>query len=353
MAGGSAHPSTQTPIGPSVWPVSDGRAGNAAQVKAIAAALGERSRWMKLAHIKDAVHRAGPITLQPRPPWTWLPFANWPRPLLALPKAERARFTAPWPTLWLAAGRRSAPYSKAVRDWSGGKTFTVHVLDPRMDPSHFDLLVAPAHDRVSGANVISTIGSPAHFSQDALEDAAQSFAPLADERNKSVIVVLGGDSKTHTFTKSAAARLEQQLRTLAEAGWRLRITTSRRTPAPVIASMRAMADEIGAQIWSGSEDGPNPYLAWLIFSDASIVTEDSANMLSEAAWHGLPVHIARIEGRSAKFDALHKSLIERKCARWFAGTIESWSYAPLREAGRVADVIVAKLLERHPQPDMR
>ena len=61
MAGGSSHPSMQTPIGPSVWPVSDGRAGNAAQVKAIAAALGERSRWMKLAHIKGAAHQAGPI----------------------------------------------------------------------------------------------------------------------------------------------------------------------------------------------------------------------------------------------------------------------------------------------------
>lgn len=229
----------------------------------------------------------------------------------------------------------------------------MHVLNPKIDPSHFDLLVTPVHDRVSGANVISTIGSPAHFSEDALEDAAQRFAALADERTKSVIVVLGGDSKTHTFTKSAAARLEKQLRTLAEAGWRLRITTSRRTPAPVIASMRAMADEIGAQIWSGPEDGPNPYLAWLIFSDAAIVTEDSANMLSEAAWHGLPVHIARLEGRATKFDAMHKSLIERKCARWFTGTIETWSYAPLREADRVADIIVAKLVERHSPPDMK
>jgi hypothetical protein len=32
--------------------------------------------------------------------------------------------------------------------------------------------------------------------------------------------------------------------------------------------------------------------------------------------------------------------------------LETWSYPALREADRVADAIVEKLLERHPQPDM-
>ncbi len=347
MAGGSSPSS----IGPSIWAVSDGRAGNVAQVRAVTSALGEVSRWMKIAHIQAAAHRAAPITLNPRIPWTWLPAASWPRPALALPKSERAELAAPWPTLWLAAGRRTAPYSKAMRNWSAHQTLVVHILDPKIDAGHFDLLVTPAHDSVEGKNVISTIGSPAYFSPDALEDAGQNFAPLADERSRSAIIIMGGDSKTHTFTKAAATRLEGQLRGLADEGWRLRITTSRRTPVLVIARMRKLADEIGAQIWSGAEDGPNPYLAWLVFSDAAIVTEDSANMLSDAAWHGLPVHIARLEGRAPKFDALHKSLIEHGCARWFSGNLESWEYEPLREAERVADVIIEKLLTRHKQPD--
>lgn len=116
--------------------------------------------------------------------------------------------------------------------------------------------------------------------------------------------------------------------------------------------MRQLADEIGARFWAGEEDGPNPYLAWLNFSDVAIVTEDSANMLSDAAYHGLPVHMARLQGRAPKFDRLHESLIRRGVARWFDGSLESWSFEPLREADRVADRIVSLLVERYPQPNI-
>ena len=339
-------------LGPSVWAVSDGRAGNAAQVRAVLQALGDTRRWIQMAHIAGEAHRADPLVLSPRIPWRWLPADKWPNPLTALPKDQRDLLGPPWPTVWVAAGRRSAALTRAVRELSGGKTLTVQILDPKISPDNFDLLVTPAHDEVSGPNVIQTIGSPSYFAPDLIEQAGQSFADLADERGKSAIVILGGNSKAHTFTDAAAERLDSQLRTLAGQGWRLRITTSRRTPVQVVAKFRAMADEIGARFWAGPEDGENPYLAWLVFSDCAIVTEDSANMLSDAAWHNLPIHIARLEGRSDKFDKLHQSLIDHGAARLFGGVLETWTYPALREADRVADAIVVKLLERHPQPSM-
>jgi uncharacterized protein len=337
-------------LGPSIWSVSDGRAGNASQVRALVHALGEPSRWLRIAHIMGEAHRAEPIVLTPRAPWTWLAADKWPAPLSALPKAQRSLIAPPWPTLWIAAGRRSAAFTKLVRERSDGKTFTVQILDPQIDASNFDLLVVPEHDGVSGANVVTTVGSPAHFGSEMLEETGQAFAPLADETRRSVVVVLGGHSKTHKFTPAAADKLEGQLRALAADGWRMRLTTSRRTPLEIIARFRKMADETGGQFWSGAQDGPNPYLAWLMFSTAAIVTEDSANMLSEAAWHGLPVHIAPLEGYGVKFTQLHESLIARGAARRFTGTLDQWTYEPLREADRVADLIVAKLLERHPAP---
>lgn len=339
-------------VGPTIWAVSDGRAGNAAQVRALVNALTETQRWIRIAHINGEGRREEPLDLHPRAPWTWLPSKLWPWPMLALPKAERDTLCAPWPTLMIAAGRRSAPYTAKVRKASAGQTMCIHVLDAHMPPEQFDMLVTPAHDEVEGPNVIHTTGSPSYFSSDAIEEAGLAFADLADERAKSCVVILGGDSKAHSFTPIAASQLCTRLRGLAGEGWRLRITTSRRTPAHAIATMRALADEVGAHLWTGPEDGPNPYLAWLIFSDAAIVTEDSANMLSDAAYHGLPVHIARLSGRSAKFDRLHQSLIDRGAARWLGETLENWSYEPLREADRVADAIVEKLLERHPQPAM-
>lgn len=339
-------------VGPSVWAVSDGRAGNAAQVRAIVQALGNTSRWVRIAHIQGKGHRDKPITLTPRAPWTWLPGSNWPMERLALPPEQRSILTPPWPDVWIAAGRRSAPFTAAARRLSEGKTLAVQILDPKSDRGDFDLIVVPEHDGLDGPNVINTVGAPSYFAPEDIEDAGQAFADLADENAKSCVVILGGDSKAHTFTEAAADRLIQQLERLAGTGWRLRITASRRTPVPVIVKMRAFAGKYGAHFWSGASDGPNPYLAWLLYSDAAIVTEDSANMLSDAAWHGLPVHIARIEGSSPKFDRFHESLIKRGCARWFEGTLDSWTYEPLREADRVADEIVKRLLERHPQPKL-
>jgi len=72
--------SPQTLLGPSIWAVSDGRAGNAAQVRAIVSALSETRRWLQIGHIVGSGHRSEPITLNPRAPWTWLPGANWPAP---------------------------------------------------------------------------------------------------------------------------------------------------------------------------------------------------------------------------------------------------------------------------------
>lgn len=321
-------------------------------MRAIVGALGATRRWMQIAHINGEAHREKPLLLSPRAPWTWLPSSAWPAPRLALPTAQREQLAPPFPTIWIAAGRRSAPYSAWVREASEGRTLVVHILDPHMPPEQFDLLVTPQHDEISGANVISTIGSPSYFSPDDQEQAGLEFADLADERTKSAMVILGGNSKTHTFNMGAAETLAQQLRHLAGAGWRLRMTASRRTPPDVVARMRALADQVGARFWAGPDDGPNPYLAWLNFSDVAIVTEDSANMLSDAAYHGLPIHMARLTGKSVKFDRLHEALIARRAARWFTGELETWNYEPLREADRVADAIIAKLLERHPQPRM-
>lgn len=340
-------------LGPSFWAVSDGRAGNAAQANAIIRALGDTSRWIKIAHIAGKGHRQAPLTLSPRAPWLWLPPDKWPHPRLALPKAQREMLAPPWPTVWIGAGRRVAAFTRAISEMSDGETLAVQILDPRIAPKDFDLLVTPAHDGVAGDNVIQTIGSPAYFAPDDIEAAGQAFADLADDPAKSAIVILGGDSRTHTFSSAAASRLETQLKALSADGWRLRMTTSRRTPLAVASRMRALADEIGARFWAGPDDGPNPYLGWLVFSDVALVTEDSANMLSDAAWHGLPIHIARLEGRADKFDRLHQSLIDHGAARIFGGTLETWSYTPLREAERVADAIVEKLLKRHPQPGMK
>ena len=337
-------------LGPSVWVASDGRAGNAAQAIAIARALGEMSRWVKIAHIGGEGHRAKPIELTPKGLQPLLPSSLWWSPLTALPQEQQDVFQPPWPTLFIGAGRKVAPYTRHLKQASAGKTFCIHIMNPQLPLDQFDLIIAPEHDQLTGENVVPILGSPAYFAPEAIEDTELAFADLAEERGLKVAVILGGDSKSHKMTEACCEALENKLTNVAANGARLRIVCSRRTPTHARVRFRAFAESVGARFWESPADGQNPYLAYLLLSDAAIVTEDSTNMLSEAAYFGLPIHIARLEGKNEKFSRFHEALVERGIARWFDGSIDHWTYPALREIDRVADIIMDKLIERHPQP---
>lgn len=337
-------------VGPSIWVVSDGRAGIERQAVAIAHALGEFQRWSQISYISSDAHKSTPVRITPGAPQVWLPPNMWPAPLLALPKSQRAELKSPWPDIWIGSGRRSVPYSMRVKKWSGGKTLVVQTQDPKVDPSHFDLVIPPEHDQLTGPNVMPTVGAPAYFATGDLEQAALSFGDLTSEPGRKAAIIIGGTSKTHSLNEVRAKELEQELRGLAAQGIRLWITVSRRTPEHARIRFRSMAEEIGARFWeSETTDGPNPYLAFLSLSELIFVTEDSANMISEAAWFGKPVYLLKLAGKSAKFDRLHESFTKQGVARWYDGKADHWSPTPVREIDRAADEIVRLLIAKHPK----
>ena len=106
--------------------------------------------------------------------------------------------------------------------------------------------------------------------------------------------------------------------------------------------MRALAcaiAELPHFIWDGS--GANPYYAFLAAADAIVVTEDSVNMVTEAAGTGKPVYVQRLKGQSRRLSQFHELMRERGATRPFAGRIESWSYAPINDTEMVG--------KRHPE----
>ena len=332
--------------GPSVWCVADGRAGILNQTKALAAALAESERAAKLAHIRSEA-QSKDVILQPRGWQLLLRPDFWPGAMFALPPEQRKLLSPPWPDVWIAAGRRSIPYAPLVRRDSV-KTLTVQTQNPKVLLRNFDLVIPPEHDAVTGANVFPILGSPVWFSQERVANAQQQFAHLRQADGQKLLVSLGGDSKTHTFTEARAAAIEAELRKLAP-GRKFWITVSRRTPEAIRNRFRALASELGAVFWESEQrDGPNPYVAFLSLCDAALVTEDSANMLADPAFFAKPIHILKLEGASPRFDRLHQGFIAAGAARWFDGSLQTWSYQPIREAARAADEIVRLLLQRHP-----
>jgi uncharacterized protein len=316
-----------------VWCVSDGRVGIERQTIAVANALSE------LTPIETRV-----VRLNPTGPQTWLPSQLWPLPLAALPADQRAQVAPPWPDIWIANGRRSIPYSLRAKKWSGGKSLIVQLQDPRVDPSRFDLVVPPRHDGVKGANVIETLGAPVWFTADQIDAAKAQFPELHAITQPKVLVILGGPSKRHRFGLARATQIVADLRSIAATSVHLLITTSRRTPDDVTALFRAFALENKTSFFANeATDGPNPYLAWLASADVALVTEDSTNMMTDAAFFGLPLHLVKLEGGDARFDRLHAGFIDAGAARWFNGSLESWTYPPIRDAHIAAEVILDRL----------
>jgi len=319
----------------SIWVVSDGRIGMENQ------ALGLAEAVQRLTPAAISVRR-----IRWRPAFDKLPSAlktSWMLDLSSDPTEPAAG--EEWPDLWIATGRATLPMSARVRELSGGRTFVVQTQDPRWRNGAYDLVVAPAHDRVEGANVLSITGSPHRVTEARLAEGASAFADrLQRLPHPRIAALIGGRSRAFDLTEAHAANLADRIAGAIEAtGGSLMLTFSRRTPEAAKAVLTERLKPLPGWIWDG--DGPNPYFAYLHFADHILVTEDSANMAAEAAATGKPVHILpMIPLKPAdKFARLHGDLRERGAARPFDGVLESWSYAPLAETDRAARTVLERM----------
>jgi len=319
-----------------IWVVTDGRAGNEAQALGLAEALARR-------------HPAS-IALRWVAPKAWtarLPASMWHAlgardggwPFTAY-NARVRRIRPPWPDLVIGAGRRIAPLVAALKRLH--QVPVVQILDPGMPLADFDLVAVPEHDRVTGANVVSTLGAVGRTTPEIVAAAAEPWRDrLGALPRPRIAVLLGGPTSSARFGGGAVGRLVLALQALADQGHGLMITPSRRTPDGLVARLqRRLAER--AFVWDRT--GDNPYPGILGLADAVLVTEDSVNMASEAASTGKPVYIFPLNRVSAKLDRFHAALMLHGAARRFEGVIETWEYPALAEADRVAAEVDARLL---------
>ncbi len=314
---------TESSDNPSCWVLTPGHAGMENQAVGLAERIG----------LPFEIKR-----VKPRRPWIWLPAGWWPAPLASLP-VDHEPITPPWPDLLITCGRRSVPFSLFIRRASGGRTYTVHIQDPKTAPRRFDLVVPPRHDRLSGPNVIETMGALHRVTPERLAAEAERIAPkLAHLPRPLVAVLIGGNSSAYRLTPEITAGLCDRL-TALDAG--LAVTPSRRTGAENIAVLHDRLAKTGAEIWDF--EGPNPYFGYLGIADTIVVTCDSATMVSEACATGKPVYVVDLEGGSRKFNDFHAGLRQAGYTRRFEGGLESWTYPALDETGEVAKEVLARL----------
>ncbi len=250
------------------------------------------------------------------------------------------------PDLWIGCGRAAVRAAPLHRKAFPGATM-VYVQAPRARKDIFDLIVAPRHDQLAGTNVLSTIGSPNRVTPSLLEAADAEFeAELAGRPGPRAAVLIGGDSKHHQFSDATCESLLLTVERLRDQAASVLITTSRRTPQGLV---DALQERYGwcDKTWIHAGDGPNPYFAFLASADWICVTEDSTNMLCEAASTGKPVYRLAVDGKAGKFERLYAQLQGMGALRPFLGRLETWDYSPLHETEKAALAVLEILSAKH------
>jgi mitochondrial fission protein ELM1 len=306
------------------WVVTDGKVGMENQCIAVAKRLG-LDPVIKRVKMRAPWKQLSPWGLRIGNRWSLSRFGD--------------QLDGPLPDILIATGRHSVTSSLAIGALTNGKCFRVQIQNPGIDPSNFDLVVVPRHDRLTGPNVLVTRGAPHGVTQAALDAAklkfADRFAPLPQPR---ITLLLGGNNGVYKLTELAASKLADCLSTLARGNQgSVLVTPSRRTGAAIEAIFKQKLAGIPGEMWDGT--GDNPYLGYLAYADHIIVTADSVNMACEAAATGKPVYVVPLDGGSDKFRRFHDGLVEDGITRPFQGSLESWTYPSFDDAAVIAERI--------------
>lgn len=266
---------------PLVWVLQTARAGDSAQARALADAVGWRSelktlQFNTLFHVPNKLLGAS---------------------LISLTGAAKASLQPPWPDLVIGVARRTVPIARWIRAQTQGRAKLVQIGRPRLDPDHFDLVIStPQYGVRPGANVLNLpvpIHPPISVSNEDRAFWAGQFQALPRPWTG---IVLGGAPWPFKFDAAALKSLAMKVNTLTKAGGSCLICSSPRTPPQAAEELAAQLDGPAfASTWS--KQAPNPYRAILNAADQLVVCGDSASMLGEACSTGKPVFIYDLPDR--------------------------------------------------------
>lgn len=305
------------------WVLSDGAAGNEKQALALATALGFTPRVFRLSS---------------RAPWRWVAPRMLPGARHAFGGTFSSALDGPWPQLAIGCGRQAALATRCIRHASHGAVRTVQILDPRINPAHFDLVIAPRHDGLAGSNVVQTLGALNAINDGFLADARERFASMQALPAPRTMLLLGGPTRAWALDRDGWSAMSTALENLVrrESG-SLNFVASRRTPQWLRDAARTRFAALPGRRWIDPADGDNPYDGLLAWADRLVVTPDSVNMLSEAAATTAPLFAWQPRTVRGKLSGLIAELMQRDRLRALDEEAAIWPAQPLREMPQVLE----------------
>lgn len=256
---------------PRIWLLLAEKAGDNAQVEALASAL----PWP--AEVRRIEIRSRWRVAKPRV-----------RPTLDYVDLDASDpLEPPWPDLLITMGRRTSSVALWIQKRSGGRTKIVLIGKPSGAADRMALLVGSAELLLPPLPQVMKIRLPLlRVDAERVAKAAERWRPRFEALPRPLIAFLiGGPTRPYVYDETVTRRLLALAQQLRDQGGTPYLTTSRRTPDALADALERGLPE-GAILHRWRADAPaeeNPFLALLGLSDGCVVTADSASMVVEVA----------------------------------------------------------------------
>ena len=222
--------------------------------------------------------------------------------------------------------------------------FNIHIQNPKINFSNFDLIVAPEHDQIKGGNVLNTFGALHYITKQEIDNSSNVFSKYnLSENDKIVSLILGGPNRYYDFNEIDLGNIFLLIKdNFLDKNFKLILVRSRRTPDNIIDFAKKFFLNSAVIIDFVSKEF---YLSALKLSKTIIVTCDSTSMISECAITQKPIFVAKMKAkrRNNRFEYFLNSFREKGIVKFLGENIDNWSYPELDETKRIARIIKERL----------
>ena len=229
--------------------------------------------------------------------------------------------------LIISCGRKSAAFNLIKKKSS---TINIHILDPYILRNRFDQIIVPEHDQEK----LKTLPNIT-FTKGTLTKIKKKRFYTRGKKN--ICCLIGGSGKSSKIIVNNILKLVNDMNNLSKKNYIVTYFFSRRTPLKV---KSYISNNKNSCINFYPYKNQNPYYEFLSKSDCFFVTEDSVGMISDILATGKPMYLVEVLKVKSKIKKFSKALIKQGFARKYNNRIKEWSYKPLNESQRVANLII-------------
>ena len=225
------------------------------------------------------------------------------------------------PTFVITTGRRMTGVSIAIKSFFKNKIKTIHIQNPKISSKHFDLLLIPEHDKITGKNIIQTKGALSFFLNHEIKDKKK-----LTQKKPIIFLMVGGNNKRYNPQNSDYYDLSMKVVNATKLlNAKLVISTSRRTGRKAEKVLKSIFTKQLNDYQFHTFNDKNPYPDILKTADYLIVTSDSVNMVSETATISTPLFVSYFRKEEGKILNFLENLTELGIIKKFEGTLFNYN----------------------------